>query len=872
MLSRLTRLITSAATDSDAAFRGIAQAAVTLLKAKMAYVWIDIGGDKLREAGSFWADPKLAQGVSIVPVSSVGSLSGAVLASRRPMHLQELQGDPHWQNPVLAEAADLHVCMALPLIHHDRAVGSLVVAFGRRGEFTSEEQELAALLADQASIAIENARLFEEAERRRRESELLAAVVRTVNTSLDLSTVLQRIAEGARGVCRTDVAFVALRDPSTDTVEFRHWPGARYAQYHSLRIAPEQGAAGHVLANGRPFRTDHYLEDPRISPAFTSIAREEGMRAYMAVPIKIEERVEGFLAVSNRDERILTDRDEQILLGLADHAAVAIGNARLFADNTARRHEAEALAELGSTITSSFDLQKILALVVDRTCAVLGTQRAAVALLTSGEPGNYAFLASRGMSREFPASMRRRHARDGTTPAAIAQRRPVWSADLLNDPEFELAAETRAAVESEGYQAVLSAPLLVGDRVLGALVAYRDDVGPFSRAQVELLQAFAAQTAIALENARLFEDSERRRRESEVLADVSQALTVAHDVESVLRRITDGAKELARSDLALIGFREDDQEPVTVRYVVGARQVPERPNIIEPGKGLGGHALLTGRPHRTDDYPNDESFGKEYAERARANGTVTAMVVPIKGADSTIGLIYVANRARRPFTDHDEAVLSRLADGAAIALRNAQLFARERESERRYRTLVEGSIQGIHIHRNWVTLFANSTFARMLGYASPTDLIGLDSRRWIAPHELPRIQGNYEARMRGEPRASQHEFQAVRNDGTLIWFDVQARRSCASPRRWKRSGASPAAWRTISTISSRSSPGALSCCCSASRATTRGGATSSWSRRRRSARPRSPSSSSPSAASRCSSRACSTSTASWRTWPRCSSR
>ena len=774
-LSQLTRLITSA-TDSDAVFRGIAEAASTLLKAKMAYVWIDAGGERLKEAGSYWADARLATRApaTIVPVSRKGSLSADVLQSRRPEYVEDVQRDPRWLNPVLAREADLHACIAQPLLHQERAVGALIVAFGQRGAFTPEERNLCGLLADQAAIAIVNARLYEETERRRRESELLAAVVRTINTSLDLSTVLQRIAEGARGVCQSDMSFVALRDPSTDSVEFRHWPGAQYEGYRSMRIAPGQGAAGHVLANGRPFRTDRYLEDPRISPTFTTIAREEGMRAYMAVPIKIEEGVEGFLAVSNRDDRILTDRDEHILLGLADHAAVAIGNARLFTDSAARRHEAEALAELGSAITSSLDLQKILSFVVDRACALLGTQRSAVALLNAGEPGSpFGFQASRGMSRGFPAGMRPRHPRDGTTPAAIAQRRPVWSADLLNDPDFDLAPATRAAVEAEGYRAVLSTPLLVADRVLGALVTYRDDVGPFSQRQVELLQAFATQAALALENARLFEDSERRRRESEVLADVSRALTVSLDVEAVLRRITDGAKELARSDLALIGFREDDEEPVTVRYAVGARDMPARPNLIEPGKGLGGRALLTGRPCRTDDYPNDASFDKVYLHRARANETVAAMAVPIKSADRAIGLIYVANRSPRPFTDHDEAVLSRLADEAAIALRNAQLFARERESERRYRTLVEGSIQGIHIHRNWVTLFVNSTFARMLGYESVSDLIGIDSRRWIAPAELPRLEGYLAARLRGEAVPSQYESQAVRKDGSLVWFDIQ---------------------------------------------------------------------------------------------------
>ena len=772
-LSRLTRLIASA-TESDAAFRAIAEAATTLLKAKTAYVWVDEGGETLREGGSFWAGPELAgRIVRTTPVPRSGSIAGAVLASRQPESIEDVQRDPRWRHRALAEANDLHACIALPLIHHDRAVGALIVAFGRRGAFAPEERDLAGLLADQAAIAIENARLYEDAGRRRREAELLAAVVRTVNASLDLVTVLHRIAEGAREICRSDMAFIALRDPGIDAVVFYHWPGAQYEGYRSFRISPGQGAAGLVLATGRPFRTNDYLDDSRIGKQFTSIARDEGMRAYMAMPITLDERVEGFLAVANRDDRILTDRDEQILLGLANHAAVAINNARLFADNAARRQEAEALAELASAIASSLELRKILSFVVDRACALLGTQRSAVALLNPDQPGApWVFVASRGMSRAFQA-LRPKHPRDGTTPAAIAERRPVWSADLLNDPTFDLSPTTRAAVEAEGYRAVLSVPLLVGERVLGALVTYRDDVGPFSDRHVELLQAFADQAALALENARLYEESERRRRESEVFAEVAQAMAASLDVDTILRRITDSAKEVVGSDLAMIGFREGDAEAVTVRYRVGLRHALDHMVLIEPGKGLGGRALVTGRAYRTDDYAGDLSLVRANVPIALAEDVVALMVVPIKREDRVVGLLYVANRSHRPFTDRDEATLLRLADEAAVAIRNAQLFASERESERRYRTLVEGSIQGIHIHRDWITRFANPAFARMLGYDSPSELIGIDARRWIAPHELPRIDGYRAARLDGEPVPSQYEFQAVRRDGSLIWIDIQ---------------------------------------------------------------------------------------------------
>jgi GAF domain-containing protein len=271
------------------------------------------------------------------PVPRDASLAGAVLAARRVEYIEDIQRDPRWRHRDLAERSDLHGCLALPLIHQGKAVGALIVAFGRRGGVTAEERDLAGLLADQAAIAIENARLYEDAGRRRREAELLTAVVRTINTSLDLETVLPRIAEGAREICRCDMAFIGLRDAALDTVVFRQWPGARHASYASCRIAPGQGAAGQVLATGRPFRTNSYLEDARIGPEFRAVVTAEGIRAYMVVPITIDERVEGFLAVANRDDRTLADPEEQALLRLADHAAVAINNARLFADNAARR-------------------------------------------------------------------------------------------------------------------------------------------------------------------------------------------------------------------------------------------------------------------------------------------------------------------------------------------------------------------------------------------------------------------------------------------------------------------------------------------------------------------------------------------------------
>src|SRR5207247_9488254 len=144
------------------------------------------------------------------------------------------------------------------------------------------------------------------------------------------------------------------------------------------------------------------------------------------------------------------------------------------------------------------------------------------------------------------------------------------------------------------------------------------------------------------------------------------------------------------SAIAAMGFREGETDTVTVRYRVGSRY-SDRTLIVEPGKGLGGHVLVTGRPHRTDDYASDQSFDKSNLAGALADDVVAAMVVPIKTEERVEGTLYVANRTRRLFTDRDAAILVRLAAPAHIAIKNAQLSATQRERHRRDRPQAEGA-------------------------------------------------------------------------------------------------------------------------------------------------------------------------------------
>jgi PAS domain S-box-containing protein len=184
-----------------------------------------------------------------------------------------------------------------------------------------------------------------EAERRQRESALLAELAQSLNASLDLDTVLQRVVAGAKELCSSERALIMLREPGSEAMLVRYEVGDPDMAYAGLRIELGKGIGGQVLLTGRAMRTNDYAADPRFSKDYLPGARAAGKLAVVAVPILIGPRVEGVFYVSNPSTHPFTARDEDILQRLAVHAAIAMQNAVLYGraqEELASRTQAEA--------------------------------------------------------------------------------------------------------------------------------------------------------------------------------------------------------------------------------------------------------------------------------------------------------------------------------------------------------------------------------------------------------------------------------------------------------------------------------------------------------------------------------------------------
>src|SRR6266700_2711528 len=269
---------------------------------------------------------------------------------RGPVWVPDVLADPSIRMPEQyrrgLELAGARALLGVPLRVKGEITGSLIIADKLGRVFTKTDISILEVFADQAALALENARLYGEAEQRRREAEVLDDVARSFSAVLDLDTALQRVGEGARELCGADLARIALRDgeDAQGAMRFCYWPEARYEGWRDLRVVPGVGAGGVVFETGRPFRTEDYLNDPRVSSAFHEVANAESARAAMVVPICIEGRVEGLLYVDQRSARAFTDHDEAILKRLSDHAAIAIANARAFEGEKRARAEMESAA------------------------------------------------------------------------------------------------------------------------------------------------------------------------------------------------------------------------------------------------------------------------------------------------------------------------------------------------------------------------------------------------------------------------------------------------------------------------------------------------------------------------------------------------
>jgi len=550
---------------------------------------------------------------------------------------------------------------------------SVLAAARRRAEerMRVQREELAVTLTERRAIERDQARRLAREQAARRDAAALSAVGRALVQSLDAEGVGRHIAEGIRALLGGTVSVLWELDATSARLVAVAAAGSGGLFTPGTRISGDEALAGLALREGRPVSTPDILNDPRITlnPETRSRIEQAGHRSVLAVPLTIAGRVTGVLAVGDVTGRAFDAEEVQRLQDFGNQAAIALENARLFALETARREQLEALATVQRDLSAELDLDRLLILIVERAGRLFDGFGFAYLVDEDSQA-----LGSRVWGRAEPEAEAPFPAEGGLVASCASARQGLLANDYPRSP-YALPA-----VVGLGVRHAMAQPLVSRDRLLGVLVvSRRDEAPPFLPENFTAFEQLAVQAAVAVDNAALFVEAALRRREAEVLAELARSINSAQDVSTVLQRVVDGAKELCGCDLTSVALRETESGNIVIRNRAGEYRAPQARVVIEPGKGAGGLVLESGRSFRSDNLGQDSRITRDYAHLIEAEGLVATLVVPILVEGHVEGLLYVHRRAPRPFTARTETVLRLLAEYASIAIHNMRMLAHEHQ-------------------------------------------------------------------------------------------------------------------------------------------------------------------------------------------------
>ncbi|MGH7865757.1 MAG: GAF domain-containing protein, partial [Candidatus Binataceae bacterium] len=432
-----------------------------------------------------------------------------------------------------------------PLLREGIAIGAIHIRRTEVRPFTDKQSALLKTFADQAVIAIENVRLFKELQLRNRDlTEALeqqtatSEILRVIASSpTDVQPVLDVVAENAARLCDASDALIFRVNGD------RH---ERVASYGSMPV-PEGnavstnrgGPAGRAILDRETIHVHDLAAAESDFPGAQSRGVAVGVRTALVAPLLREGVAIGAIYVRRSEVRPFTEKQIKLLETFAAQAVIAIENVRLFQELDARTRELarsvgelKALGDIGQAVSSTLDLQTVLSTIVGHAVQLSGTNSGVIYEYDEATE-EFHHRASYRMEQELVEAIRAAPIRlgEGATGRATTTRTPVQVADLLNEREIG-GSRIRPIMARLGYRSLLAVPLLREERIMGALTVWRKEAGSFSVEVVNLLQTFATQSALAIQNARLFREIEEKgkqlelasRHKSEFLANMSHEL------------------------------------------------------------------------------------------------------------------------------------------------------------------------------------------------------------------------------------------------------------------------------------------------------------------------------------------------------------
>ena len=664
---------------------------------------------RLYREGNFPMDPEV-------------SLAAQAIISRQTLHLHDMgntdaykRGHPNFVS--LVDQQGIRTNLLVPLVAQGRGIGCLILFRTEVRPYSKDQIALVETFAAQAVIAIQNVRQFKALEASN--ADLAVSLERQTATAgvldvisqaqTDVQPVFETILQAASRLCEAPFAGLYLADETRSEARQVASLGARSEYLDRPDAAWPLGNPASVPRSIAERRVIH-IEDLADTDLYrtgdsqrVAAVEVEGMRTYLAVPLRLGDRALGCIGLYRREPRPFSADQVTLVEAFAAQAVIAIENVRQFRAIQEANQELEtrlerekASRQILSVISENRDDEKpVFDVILENATRLCNAQLAFLSMANDERthlnleahwgdsfPGFVAFL------RDTPMPL---DAGEAETARAVLEGRTIQIEDLRSGALYERGQPHRiTAIEKGGVRTLLIVPLISNGVGLGVLNLWRTEVSPFSGDEIALVEAFAAQAVIAIENVRQFraiqaanaELQTRLKREQatgEVLSVINRS---RDDQHPVFRTILESASRLCDAPLAMFGVVDEARNRMVVDAYLGAS--PEYIDALnkdglplDDPRQAAIRAVTTAEPVQILDMREDDLYRAGVRSRTLSvdmEGIRTFLAVPIMAEDRGLGVIVVFRREVRAFDDDQISLLKSFAAQAAIAIENARQF------------------------------------------------------------------------------------------------------------------------------------------------------------------------------------------------------
>ncbi|MBI4873267.1 MAG: GAF domain-containing protein, partial [Acidobacteria bacterium] len=588
---------------------------------------------------------------------SLDPLIGRVVRSREPLILSNVSEEPDWESQ--PATADVSSWVGLPVVHDREVIGLLTLDHDQPGFYTAALANSLVSFASQVAPRIEYMRLWDSAQRLIRDMEIVNEVANIVNAKLDTDDLLACIAGQIAG--RLDCSHCTIFLPQTEDGELLLAPkvtrGNRQ-QTMSRRFKPGEGLAGWVFREGKSVLLPNASDDERFAEARE---KREQDRSMLVAPIKAGDQTIGIISADQDAYGWFTETDLRLVEALAQHAGIAVQ----------RAEGLKLLQDIGTRILGLPKVDDILHEVVTGAIRLTSATTGVIYLLSDDGRSVLAGFYPQGFDNPSPRMDRE----DGLTRTVFRTGRVIRLPDIAQDPRVN-------PVLCEKFRSMIVIPMKIGTKVIGVLFLDDEHTHNFTDTEESLLLTLAGQAAIAIQNARLFDNLQREVESHKLLENVLENLVVREpDQDKTLDRIGEGIRQLLGPEVSpTINLYDQEADSFGACHAYG----PLRDELSVPPREKGGtarHVLETREPLYLSDVRHPPPGSPTIREESIALGIKSFAAIPLKRQDRVVGVLFVNAQKGLTFTEAIRGVLQIFASHAGVAIeianfhRNAELNA-----------------------------------------------------------------------------------------------------------------------------------------------------------------------------------------------------